>query len=60
MSTLSEITMLPKKSPQELNQLWRTLFNADPPQAGKDYLVRRLAYRVQELAHGGVTDAAAR
>ncbi|MBF0461896.1 MAG: DUF2924 domain-containing protein [Magnetococcales bacterium] len=59
MSTLSEITALPKKNPQELNQLWRKLFNADPPQAGKDYLVRRLAYRVQELAHGGVTDAAA-
>ena len=59
MSTLSKITMLPKKSPQELNQLWRTLFNADPPQAGKDYLVRRLAYRVQELAHGGVSEAAA-
>ena len=59
MTTLSEITALPKKNPQELNQLWRTLFNADPPQAGKDYLVRRLAYRVQELAHGGVSDAAA-
>ncbi|MBF0400226.1 MAG: DUF2924 domain-containing protein [Magnetococcales bacterium] len=59
MTTLSEITLLPKKSLQELNQLWRTLFNADPPQAGKDYLVRRLAYRVQELAHGGVSDAAA-
>ena len=59
MSTLSEIATLPKKSPQELNALWRTLFNADPPQAGKDYLVRRLAYRVQELSHGGVSEAAA-
>ncbi len=56
MSTLSEITALPKKNPQELNQLWRKLFNADPPQAGKDYLVRRLAYRVQELAHGGMSE----
>lgn len=58
MSTLSEITLLPKKSTQELNQLWRSLFHADPPQAGKDYLVRRLAYRVQELAHGTLSDAA--
>ena len=59
MSTLSEIATLPQKSPQELNLLWRKLFNADPPQAGKDYLVRRLAYRVQELSHGGVSSAAA-
>ncbi|MBF0144399.1 MAG: DUF2924 domain-containing protein [Magnetococcales bacterium] len=58
MSTLAEITALPGKSTQELNQLWRKLFETDPPQAGKDYLVRRLAYRVQELAHGGLSLAA--
>lgn len=58
MSTLAEITALPGKSIQELNQLWRKLFETDPPQAGKDYLVRRLAYRVQELAHGGLSLAA--
>ena len=59
MSTLAEIAVLPKKSPQELNQLWRKLFNTDPPQAGKEYLVRRLAYRVQELANGGLSKATA-
>lgn len=58
MSTLAEIAALPGKSPQELNQLWRKLFTTDPPQAGKDYLVRRLAYRLQELAHGGLSQAA--
>ena len=58
MTTLSEVAALPKKSTQELNQLWRKLFETDPPQAGKDYLVRRLAYRVQELAHGGLSQAA--
>ncbi|MBF0144537.1 MAG: DUF2924 domain-containing protein [Magnetococcales bacterium] len=58
MSTLAEIAALPGKSTQELNQLWRKLFETDPPQAGKDYLVRRLAYRVQELAHGGLSLAA--
>lgn len=58
MSTLSEVTALTQKTAKELNQLWRTLFNADPPQAGKDYLVRRLAYRTQELAHGTLSEAA--
>ncbi|MBF0311674.1 MAG: DUF2924 domain-containing protein [Magnetococcales bacterium] len=58
MSTLAELAALPGKSTQELNQLWRKLFESDPPQAGKDYLVRRLAYRVQELAHGGLSQAA--
>ena len=59
MSTLAEIAALPKKKPQELNQLWRKLFKTDPPQAGKEYLVRRLAYRVQELANGGLSRATA-
>ncbi|MBF0184716.1 MAG: DUF2924 domain-containing protein [Magnetococcales bacterium] len=58
MSTLSEITALPGKSIQDLNQMWRKQFASDPPQAGKDYLVRRLAYRIQELAFGGLTGAA--
>ena len=59
MSTLSAVAELTQKTAKELNALWRTLFNADPPQAGRDYLVRRLAYRTQELAHGGVSGAAA-
>ena len=57
MSTLSELAALPGKTTPELNQMWRKLFESDPPQAGKDYLVRRLAYRVQELACGSLSGA---
>ena len=58
MSTLSEVTALTQKTSKELNAIWRTLFNADPPQAGRDYLIRRLAFRTQELKHGGVSNEA--
>jgi hypothetical protein len=59
MSVLAQIASLPVKNTQELNQLWRKLFESDPPQAGKQYLIRRLAYRLQELAHGGLNSSAA-
>ncbi|MBF0311710.1 MAG: DUF2924 domain-containing protein [Magnetococcales bacterium] len=58
MSIIAEIAELQRKSTLELNQVWRKLFQTDPPLAGKDYMVRRLAYRVQELAHGGLSQAA--
>ncbi len=58
MNVLAQIAALPGKNTRELNQLWRQLFNTDPPQAGKQYLVRRLAYRLQELAHGGLNPSA--
>ncbi|MBF0423530.1 MAG: DUF2924 domain-containing protein, partial [Magnetococcales bacterium] len=58
MTTLSELVALPGKTTKELNQLWRKLYNSDPPQYGKDYLVRKLAFRVQELGTPGITDAA--
>jgi hypothetical protein len=59
MSVLTQVAALPVKNTRELNQLWRKLFESDPPQAGKQYLVRRLAYRLQELAHGGLNSSAA-
>ncbi len=58
MNVLAQVAALPGKNTRELNQLWRKLFNTDPPQAGKPYLVRRLAYRLQELAHGGLGSTA--
>jgi hypothetical protein len=30
------------------------LFDADPPQFSRSFLLSRLAYRIQELAHGGL------
>ncbi|MEM8595022.1 MAG: DUF2924 domain-containing protein [Pseudomonadota bacterium] len=41
----------------ELKDEWRALFDAEPPISSSDYLRRRLAYRVQELAYGGLKPA---
>jgi len=38
----------------ELKQQWRTLFGAEPPPFNRSYLQSRLAYRIQELAYGGL------
>jgi len=38
----------------ELKQQWRELFDSEPPPFNRRYLESRLAYRIQELAYGGL------
>lgn len=38
----------------ELKKQWRELFGSEPPPFNRRYLESRLAYRVQELAYGGL------
>ncbi len=38
----------------ELKQLWRDLFGKEPPPYNRRFLENRLAYRLQELAYGGL------
>ena len=37
-----------------LKAMWRELFAAEPPPYNRKFLESRLAYRVQELAYGGL------
>ena len=37
-----------------LKQQWRELFGAEPPPYNRKFLESRLAYRIQELAYGGL------
>ena len=37
-----------------LKQQWRDLFETEPPPYNRGYLESRLAYRIQELAYGGL------
>lgn len=41
----------------ELKQLWRDLFGKEPPPYNRRFLENRLAYRLQELAYGGLKTA---
>ena len=38
----------------QLKQLWRDLFGKEPPPYNRRFLENRLAYRLQELAYGGL------
>ena len=38
----------------ELKNQWRQLFETEPPAFNRRYLESRLAYRIQELAYGGL------
>jgi hypothetical protein len=53
-SVLRQITELPTLSMRELMERWRDLYGTEPPPHNKKYLLSRLAYRIQELAFGGV------
>nr|CRH06177.1 conserved protein of unknown function [Candidatus Magnetococcus massalia] len=53
-SVLRQVTALPDMTMSDLKAMWRDLFNQEPQHHGKHYLVRKLAYRIQELAFGGI------
>jgi len=38
----------------KLREQWRLLFDSEPPPFNRRYIESRLAYRIQELAYGGL------
>ena len=56
-SVLAQLAALPAKSTPELKQLWRDLFDYEPPRYNRRFLESRLAYRIQELRYGGLKPA---
>lgn len=40
----------------DLKQRWRDLFDREPPPYNRRFLESRLAYRIQELAYGGLSE----
>ena len=54
-SILAQLAALPGKTTAELKQLWRELYDREPQSFNRDFLVKRLAYRIQELAYGGLS-----
>ena len=58
---LSErLAVLPTLSLGELRLEWRRLYRADPPRLSRDIMMRAIAYRLQETAHGGLSKATQR
>ena len=56
-SILAQISHLSDLSFRGLKERWRDLFDTEPPPYSRSYMVKRLAYRIQELAHGVDRDA---
>ena len=51
---LARIVALKSASIDELKKTWRELFDKEPPPYNRRFLENRLAYRIQELAYGGL------
>jgi hypothetical protein len=56
MSTLKQITDLDRLDQQQLKSKWRELFGQEPPAYRRGFLIKGLAYRIQELSHGGLSE----
>jgi DUF2924 family protein len=54
-SVLAQLAALPGKTTPELKLLWRELYDREAPSFNRDFLMKRLAYRIQELAYGGLS-----
>lgn len=53
-TTLAQVAALKILPTAELKRRWRELFETDPPPYNRRFLESRLAYRIQELAFGGL------
>ena len=53
-SVLARLVSLKTASTTDLRSQWRQLFQTEPPPYNPRFLESRLAYRVQELAFGGL------
>ena len=53
-TVLVQLAQLKSTPTLELKKQWRQLFETDPPPSNRRFLESRLAYRIQELAYGGL------
>ena len=51
---LARLAALKTTPTPKLKEQWRQLFEGEPPAFNRRYLESRLAYRIQELAYGGL------
>jgi hypothetical protein len=57
---LTQVAALPTMPTPNLKAMWRELTGTEPPPYNRTFLVKRLAYRLQELAFGGLSVQAER
>ena len=57
-SVLRQLATLKTMPMVQLRERWRDLYGAEPPHYRRQFLIKRLAYRIQELFYGGLSEAA--
>ena len=58
VSVLRQLAVLPNLSLEQLQEKWLDLFGCDAPGYKKQFIIKRLAYRIQELFYGGLSEQA--
>ena len=53
---LQQLAELDTLSTKELKERWRILYGTEVPSYNRQFLLKRLAYRIQEIAYGGLPD----
>ena len=53
-TVLARLAAMKTQPIASLKQQWRDLFETEPPPYNRRFLEHRLAYRIQELAYGGL------
>ncbi len=53
-TVLARLAALKSMSTPDLKEQWRAIFGKEPPPYNRRFLESRLAYRLQELAYGGL------
>lgn len=54
-TALKQLSEIQNMSMAELQELWPQYFDSEPPKFNRTNLERKIAYRIQELAFGGLT-----
>ena len=57
-SVLRQLATLETMSLEQLHEKWRDLYGGEPPGYKRQFLIKRLAYRIQALFYGGLSEAA--
>lgn len=53
---LTQISALAEMDMDALKKLWSELYDIPPPGINRTYMIRRLTYRIQEIAYGGLPE----
>jgi hypothetical protein len=55
MQVAMQVALLERQSLTQLQEMWQKYFDTPPISKNKEFYISRLAYRIQELAYGGLS-----